>query len=50
MTKKLIENDESMSLGLDDLPIIWECKWYNDDGIAGYPFGTKVWVNTEDPV
>jgi hypothetical protein len=49
-SRKLIENDKSMDSGRDQqLPIIWECLWYNDDNIVGYPVGTKVWLNTEDP-
>ncbi len=30
-------------------PKIWECKWYNDDTIPGYPTGYAVWYNTQDP-
>lgn len=49
-SRKLVENDNSMDFGRDQqLPIIWECLWYNNDNIEGYPVGTRVWLNTEDP-
>lgn len=47
--KKLIENDNALSPYNQEKPRIWECLWYNDPSVNGYPVGYAVWLNTEEP-
>lgn len=46
---KLLTNDLMLKDVAKYSPKIWECKWYNDSAIQGYPKGYAVWYNTEDP-
>lgn len=48
--RMLVENDLRLVDAMHDVPAVWECRWYNDDAVAGYGRGDAVWVNTEDPV
>lgn len=45
----LLENDLNLANPDGFSPTIWECKWYNDDNVAGYRNGDAVWINTENP-
>ena len=47
--QKLVENDIQLANPNGCAPKIWECKWYNDQSISGYPKGYAVWYNTESP-
>lgn len=47
--QKLVENDVQLADPAGYAPKIWECKWYNDSSISGYPKGYAVWYNTESP-
>lgn len=44
--RKLIQNDMMFIDGKLVSPQLWECKWLNDDSIAGYQKGYAVWMNT----
>ena len=46
--KKLIENDQTINDTICNNIDVWECKWFNNNKMSGYPRGTAVWVNTED--
>lgn len=45
---KLIKNDIALSPYNSERPHIWECRWFNNSKIAGYPIGYAVWLNTEN--
>ena len=46
---RLLSNDLELCQQDAYTPQIWECKWFNNTEISGYPKGYCVWYNTEDP-
>jgi hypothetical protein len=42
-----MENDNEILRNVGSDINVWECKWYNNNKISGYPKGHAVWVNTE---
>lgn len=46
--KRIMENDNEILRNVGSDINVWECKWYNNNKISGYPKGHAVWVNTEN--
>lgn len=45
---KLVKNDLALNPYNFGIPLLWECKWYNNPAVKGYSKGSAVWLNTED--
>lgn len=46
--KRMMENDNEILKNVGSDINVWECRWYNNNKISGYPKGHAVWINTEN--